>query len=169
MSKKLVVDSSVLIVLSRKEILEEYLKRKKHEGYEVLIPKAIAKELIDEPRRLAKEIGKRSPALASKIIESVEAINAAIDHGLIRIETVNYQKYSRAIDNVRKYLSQLEAKLEHTVKKGDPELIALTIQLHDKFKQKIFVSTEDKALLRALKSFSKRVDYEVLESQRSRS
>jgi hypothetical protein len=83
--------------------------------------------------------------------------------------TVNYRKYSRVIDNVRKYLSQLEAKPEHAVKKGDPELIALIIQLYDKFKEKIFVSTDDKGLLRALKSFSKRVDYEVLRSTWSRS
>jgi len=169
MSKRLVVDSSVLIVLSRKGTLEEYLKQRKHEGYEVLIPRAVAKELVDEPRKLAREILKKSPVLASKITQSVEAINAVIEDDSIRVVTVNYRKYSRVIDNVRKYLSQLEAKPEHAVKKGDPELIALIVQLYDKFKEEIFVSTDDKGLLRALKSFSKRVDYEVLRSPWSRS
>jgi len=165
MSKKLVVDSSILIVLSRRGALEEYLRQKKHEGYEVLIPRAVAKELIDEPRRLAGKIAGKSPALASRITQSAEAIDTAIENDLIRILTVDFRKYSRIIDNVRKYLSQLEAKPEHAIKKGDPELIVLIIQLYDKFKQRIFVSTNDKGLLRALKSFSRRVDYEVLENQ----
>ena len=56
MSKKLVVDSSILVILSRRGTLEQYLKQKKDEGYEILIPKAIAKELLDEPRRLMREI-----------------------------------------------------------------------------------------------------------------
>jgi len=163
MSKKLVVNSSVLIALSRRGTLEQYLKQKTDEGYEVLIPKAIARELLDDPKRLARKIRKISPTLASKIIQSVDAIDAAIEHELIRVETINYRKYSRVVDNVRRQLSQLEAKPEHAIKKGDPELIVLIIQLYDKFKEKIFVSTEDKGLLRAIKPFSDKVEYEVIE------
>jgi len=165
MSKKLVVDSSILIVLSRRGALEEYLRQKKHEGYEVLIPRAVARELIDEPRRLAVKIAGKSPTLASKITQSIEAISTAIENDLVRVVTVDFRKYSRIMDNVRKQLSQLEAKPEHAVKKGDPELIVLVIQLYDKFNERIFVSTDDKGLLRALKSFSRKVDYEVLENQ----
>jgi len=165
MNKKLVVDSSILIVLSRRGALEEYLRWEKHEGYEVLIPRAVARELIDEPRRLAEKIARKSPALASKITQSVEAIDAAIEDDLIRVVTIDFRKYSRIVDNLRKYLSQLEAKPEHAIKKGDPELIVLIIQLYDRFKEKIFVSTEDKGLLRALKSFSGRVEYEVLHGE----
>lgn len=164
MSKKLVVDSSILIVLSRRGALEQYLKQKKHEGYEILIPRAVARELIDEPRRLAVKIAGKSPALASRITQSIEAISRAIENDLVRVVTVYFRKYSRIMDNVRKQLSQLEAKPEHAVKKGDPELIVLVIQLYDKFNERIFVSTDDKGLLRALKSFSSRVDYEILES-----
>jgi len=164
MSKKLVVDSSILIVLSRRGALEQYLKQKKHEGYEILIPRAVARELIDEPRRLAVKIAGKSPALASRITQSIEAISRAIENDLVRVVTVYFRKYSRIMDNVRKQLSQLEAKPEHAVKKGDPELIVLIIQLYDKFNERIFVSTDDKGLLRALKSFSSRVDYEILES-----
>lgn len=164
MSKKLVVDSSILIVLSRRGALEQYLKQKKHEGYEILIPRAVARELIDEPRRLAVKIAGKSPALASRITQSIEAISRAIENDLVRVVTVDFRKYSRIMDNVRKQLSQLEAKPEHAVKKGDPELIVLVIQLYDKFNERIFVSTDDKGLLRALKSFSSRVDYEILES-----
>jgi len=164
MSRKLVVDSSVLIVVSRRGALEEYLKWRKREGYEVLVPRAIARELTEEPRKLAGEIKKRSPSLANNIIQSIEAVNTAIDQGLIRVVTVNYRKYSGVIDNVRKYLSQLEAKPEHATKKGDPELVALVIQLHNRFKKKVFISTQDKGLLRALKSFSTTVEYEILEN-----
>jgi len=164
MNKKIVVDSSVLIVLNRRGKLEEYLRRKRDEGYEVLIPRAIANELLDEPRKYAEEIKVASPALASKILNSVETVNTAIKQGLIKVETVNYRKYSEIIDNVRKHLSQLEAKPEHTVKKGDPELITLMIQLYDKSREKVLFSTKDKGLLKALKPFEKRVEFEVLES-----
>jgi len=162
MSKKLIIDSSVLIVLSRKGELEEYLKKKKQEGYDILIPRAIARELTDEPKKLATGIKKRSPLLASSITQSIEAINAAVDDGLIKVAKVDYRKYSGVIDNVRKYLSQLEAKPEHAIKKGDPELVALVIQIYDRFREKIFISTQDKGLLRALKSFSTVVEYEAL-------
>jgi len=74
---------------------------------------------------------------------------------------VTYREYSRVVDIVRKHLTQLEAKPEHAVKKCDPELIVLIIQLHERFKEKIFVSAKDKVLLRMLKSFSSRVEDEV--------
>jgi len=163
MSKRLVVDSSILIVLSRRNTLEEYLQRRKKEGYQVLIPKAIARELIDEPEKLARNIRAKSPVLADKILQSVEAINEAIEDNLIKLETVNYRKYSKLIDNVRKHLSQLEAKPQHAIKKGDPELIALAVQLYEKSRKKVYVSTEDKALLRTFKSFRDRVEYEISE------
>jgi len=163
MSKRLVVDSSILIVLSRRNTLEEYLQRRKKEGYQVLIPKAIARELIDEPEKLARNIRAKSPVLADKILQSVEAINEAIEDNLIKLETVNYRKYSKLIDNVRKHLSQLEAKPQHAIKKGDPELIALAVQLYEKSREKVYVSTEDKALLRTFKSFRDRVEYEISE------
>jgi len=164
MSKKLVLDSSVLIILNRRGTLEEYLKRKKDEGYEVLIPKAIVRELIGEPKKYAKEIEEKSPVLASKIMDLVERINLAIEHDLIRVETVNYRKYSRIMDNVRKHLSRLEARPEHAIKKGDPELIILVMQIYDEFKEKVFLLTKDKGLLVALKPFEGKVEYEVLES-----
>ena len=72
MSKRLVVDSSILIGLSRRRTLEEYLLRRKKEGYQVLIPKAIKRELIDEPKKLAREIRAKSPVLADKILQSQE-------------------------------------------------------------------------------------------------
>jgi len=85
-----------------------------------------------------------------------------IAQGLVKVETVNYLKYSTIMNNLRKHLSKLEAKPEHAVKKGDSELIILVIQLYEKHGEKIRVSTKDKGLLRALKPFNKRVDFEVL-------
>ena len=67
------------------------------------------------------------------------------------------------MDNVRKHLSKLEATPEYAIKKGDPELIALVIQLYDQAKEKVFVASLEKGLLKTLKQFSKEVEYEVTE------
>ena len=77
---------------------------------------------------------------------------------------MNYRKYSKVMDNVRRHLCKLEATPEFAIKKGDPELIALVIQLYDEAKEKVFVATLDKGLLKALKPFSDEVDYEILET-----
>lgn len=101
--------------------------------------------------------------MANRILDSVARINSAIKRGLIQVETVNYRKYSEVMDNVRKHLSKLETMPEDVIKKGDPELIALVIQLYDEGKEKVFVASLDKGLLKALKPFSKKVEYEVTE------
>ena len=163
MHRRLVVDSSVLIALSRKGELEDRLTRWKSEGYEVKIPKAIAEEVIEEPKRFAQDIRERAPVLADTITASATRIKTTIEQGLIKVETVNYKTHSKIMDNVRKHLSKLDAKPEHAIKKGDPELIALVIQLYDEAKEKVFVATLDKGLLKALKPFSNEVEYEVLE------
>ena len=163
MPSYLAVDSSILIFYDRKGKLEDFLQQKKKENYKVIIPKAIAQEVIDEPKGFAEKIRETAPESANKILDSVGRINAAIAQGLIQVETVNYRKYSKVMDNVRKHLSKLDAKPEYAVKKGDPELIALVIQLYDEAKEKVFVATLDKGLLKALKPFSNEVEYEVLE------
>ncbi len=163
MCRQLIVDSSVLIALSRKNELELRLKHWKSQGYEVKIPRAVAQEVVDEPRRLAQETTERSPVLAEKIRVSATRIQTAIEQGLIKVETVNYKRHSKAMDNVRRHLSKLEVKPEHAIKKGDPELVALVIQLYDEAKEKVFVATLDKGLLKALKPFSNEVEYETLE------
>ena len=163
MPNYLVVDSSVLIFFDRKGKLDEFLQEKKKENYTVIIPKAVAKEVVNEPKRFAEKIQEAAPELAVKILGSVGIINAAIEQGYIQVETVNYRKYSKVMDNVRNHLSKLDAKPEYTVKKGDPELIALVIQLYNEAKEKVFVATLDKGLLKALKPFSDEVEYEVLE------
>jgi|SRR3972149_5254413 len=166
MSKKLVVDSSVVIALSRRGTLERNLKGKKDQNFEIVIPEAIARELLDEAKKLSATLRRKRPVLANKISRSVESINSVMELGLLRVEPLDYRAYSQTIDNVRKYLSRLEAKKEHAVKKGDPELIALIIQLYDTFGEKVFIASEDKGLLRALRHFSKRIEYEhiVIES-----
>ena len=163
MPSYLVVDSSILIFYDRKGKLEDFLRQKKKENYKVVIPNAIAQEVVDEPKGFAEKIREASPESAKRILNSVERINTAIEQGLIQVETVNYRKYSKVMDNVRKHLSKLDAKPEYAVKKGDPELIALVIQLYNEAKEKVFVATLDKGLLKALKPFSNEVEYEVLE------
>jgi hypothetical protein len=163
MPNYLVVDSSILIFYDRKGKLENFLQGKKKQNYKVIIPKAIAQEVIDEPKGFAEKIRETSPELANRILDSVARINTAIEQGLIQVETVNYRKYSEVMDNVRKHLSKLEATPENATKKGDPELIALVIQLYDEAKEKVFVASLDKGLLKALKPFSNEVEYEVTE------
>ena len=163
MPSYLVVDSSIVIFFDRKGKLEDFLRQKRKENYNVMIPKAIEKEVVDEPKWFAEKTRETDPESANKILDSVERINSAIQQGLIQVETVNYRKYSKVIDNVRKHLSKLEAKPEYALKKGDPELIALVIQLYDEAKEKVFVATLDKGLLKALKPFNAEVEYEVLE------
>jgi len=58
-------------------------------------------------------------------------------------------------------LSGLESSPEYTIKKGDPELIALIIQLYYEANEKVFVATLDKGFLKALKSFRDKVEYDV--------
>jgi rRNA-processing protein FCF1 len=158
----LVVDSSVLIFFDRKGTLEDFLRQKKKENYKVIIPKAIAQEIVDEPKRSSEKIRETAPELANKMLGSVRRIDAAIEQGLIQVEMVNYRKYSKVMDNVRKHLSKLEAMPEYAVKKGDPEFIALVFQVYED-KGKVFVATLDKGLLKALRPFSNEVEYEVLE------
>jgi len=163
MPNPLIVDSSILIFFDRKGKLEDFLRQKMKENYEVKVPKAIVQEVVDEPIGFAEEIREIAPEAVRKILDSAGRIDRAIQQGLIHVETVNYRKYSKVMDNVRRHLSKLEAKPEHAVKKGDPELIALIIQLYDETKEKVFVATLDKGLLKALKPFSNEVEYEVLE------
>ena len=139
------------------------MRQKKKENFKVIIPKAIVQEVVDEPKEFAEEIKETSPESANRILISVERISAAVEQGLIQVEAVNYRKYSKVMDNVRKHLSKLDVKPEYAVKKGDPELIALVIQLYDEVKEKVFVATLDKGLLKALKPFSGEVEYEVIE------
>jgi predicted nucleic acid-binding protein len=162
MPKRIVIDSSVIIALNSEGKLESQLGQWVKEGYESVIPRAVAEEVIDEPLRWAKKIRGKIPAIAEKIDASVNKIENAIEHGLIKQEKVNYRKYSKVMDNVRRHLSSFEAKPEHAIKKGDPELIALVIQLFEEKQEKVFASTFDKGLLKALKPFSDKVEYEVM-------
>ena len=162
MPSYLAVDSSILIFYDRKGKLEGFLLQKKKENYKVIIPKAIAQEVIDEPKGFAGKIRETAPESASKILDSVGRISTAIEQGLIQVETVNYRKYSKVMDNVRKHLGKLDATPEYAVKKGDPELIALVIQLYDEAKEKVFVATFDKGLLKALKPFRKDIEYQTI-------
>ena len=159
----LVVDSSILIFYERKGKLEDFLRQKKKANYKVIIPKAIAQEIVDEPIEFAEKIRETAPELANRILDSVARISKSIEQGLIQVEIVNYRKYSKVMDNVRKHLSKLDVKPEYAIKKGDPEFIALVIQFYDEVKVKVFVATLDKGLLKALKPFSNEVEYEILE------
>ena len=163
MPKYLAVDSSILIFYDRKGKLADFLLQKKKENYKILIPEAIAQEVVDEPSGVAERIRETAPESANRILESVGRMKTAIEQGLIQVEIVNYRKYSRMMDHIRKYLSKIEAAPEYAIKKGDPELIALVIQLYDETKEKIFVATLDKGLLKALNPFSNEVEYEILE------
>ncbi|MGD6805844.1 MAG: hypothetical protein ACQCN4_02670 [Candidatus Bathyarchaeia archaeon] len=60
-------------------------------------------------------------------------------------------------------MGKIDSKTEYAINKGDPELIALVIQLYEETKRKVSVATLDKGSLKALKPFSGNIEYEVLE------
>lgn len=163
MHSYLVVDSSILIFFDRKGKLQEFLQQKKKENYKVVIPEAIEREVVDEPREFAQKIQTSFPSLADKILDSVDNMSNAIEQGFIKVEIVNYRKYSKLMDNVRKHLSKLESKPEYAVKKGDPEFVALVVQLCEENSAKVLVMTLDKGLLKALKPFRAKASYEIAE------
>lgn len=101
--------------------------RRKRRKTKVIIPKAIAQEVINEPKEFAEKIKETSPETANRILDSVGRINTAIEQSLIQVENVKYRKYSKIMDNVRKHMIKLEASPEYLIRKGDPELIALVI------------------------------------------
>ena len=62
MPSYLVVDSSILIFYDRKGKLTDFLQQKKKENYKILIPKAIAQEVVDEPKGVAEKSEKHLPS-----------------------------------------------------------------------------------------------------------
>ena len=66
MPSYLAVDSSILIFYDRKGKLEDFLQQKKKENYKVIIPKAIAQEVIDEPKGFAEKSEKQLPSRQTK-------------------------------------------------------------------------------------------------------
>jgi rRNA-processing protein FCF1 len=164
MPRYLVIDSSAIIFLDRKNRLEDFLRQKNKENCKVIIPEAIAQELVDEPKELAQKIRETAPVLAAKIFASATRVDVAIGQGLIEVQAVDYRKYSRVIDNTRRHLSKIDGTTEDSVKKGDPEIIALISQLFDRTKERVIVVTLDKGLLRSLRSCTNNVQYEILEN-----
>jgi len=159
----LVVDSSVLIALSRSGDLEASLRRRVGAGYAVVVPGAVFEEVADEPMRLAEEIAARSPALAEKIRSSAECIRGVFDAGLVRVVEVDYRRYSKVLDGVRRYLGVREGTPEHDVGKGDPELVALVSQVCGSG-GKVVVATQDKGLRRVLGVFLADADFDFIGS-----
>ena len=66
----LVVDSSILIFFDGKGKLEAFLRQEKKENYKVIIPKAIAQEVINEPTVFAEKIRETAPESANRILDS---------------------------------------------------------------------------------------------------
>lgn len=126
------------------ELLEKELRR----GYEACIPPAIAKELIEDAQRLGGELQALYPKIARNLIESSARFKRAVENWL-EIKPIDYIRYSEAIDRARVRLSKLDEKPEHTVKKGDTEVIALCTQLVDAGAEVIAI-LEDKNLKRVL-------------------
>ncbi len=74
------LDSSVIINLDRRGILTKYLNQKRDEGYELLVPRAIAEEILEDMKQYAEEIKETSLELAEKILGSVERMETAINN-----------------------------------------------------------------------------------------
>jgi hypothetical protein len=59
------------------------LLQKKKKNFKVIIPKAVAQEVVDEPKESAEEIKETAPELANRILDSVERISAAVEQGRV--------------------------------------------------------------------------------------
>ncbi|MFQ6073204.1 MAG: hypothetical protein ACE5KT_10980 [Methanosarcinales archaeon] len=159
--KVIVADSSGLIPLD-KQFAFSNSKLKK---YNIIVPPAVTKELIKDAMNQANLLEKEGDHLYSKRLrDSAKRFQNAIDAGCIQVKQINYIKYSKIIDQVRKHLSALESKSEHELKKADPEIVALTKQLCDDGFQ-VEVLTLDKNLIKQIKYVTpniKIITYDVL-------
>ncbi len=118
--KAFVADSSSLIALDRRGELGLI------KGRTAMIPPAVRKELVEDARQAAID----SP-MRNHLMVSADRFEYYIERGHIQVHDINYRRYSKVMDRVRKRLSKLEKKEEHQIKKGDVELVAMIQELKD--------------------------------------
>ncbi|MCL5984942.1 MAG: hypothetical protein M1371_00080 [Actinobacteria bacterium] len=147
MLKALVPDSSSLIFIDRRGKLD-LLKNAINKDFEVYIPPAIARELIEDSQKLAEKLHLLYPNTAKNLLESSSRFKKAVEVW-IEIRPIDYIRYSEVMDKARTRLSKFDKKWEHSVKKGDVEIIALCAQLIDNSNEVIAI-LEDENLKRVL-------------------
>ena len=154
MSKILVPDSSSLIFVDRRGKLD-LLKNAINKDFEVCIPPAIARELIEDSQKLAEKLHPLYPNIAKNLLESSSRFKKAVE-AWIEIRPIDYIRYSEAMDKARIRLSKFDKKWEHSVKKSDAELIALCAQLIDNGDE-VVALLEDENLKRILNEITENV------------
>ena len=154
MSKILVPDSSSLIFVDRRGKLD-LLKNTINKDFEVCIPPAIARELIEDSQKLAEKIHPLYPSVAKNLLESSSRFKKAVEVW-IEIRPIDYIRYSEAMDKARIRLRKFDKKWEHSVKKGNAELIALCVQLIDNGDE-VLALLEDENLKRVLNEITENV------------
>jgi len=153
-SKILVPDSSSLIFVDRRGKLD-LLKNTINKDFEVCIPPAIARELIEDSQKLAEKIHPLYPSVAKNLLESSSRFKKAVEVW-IEIRPIDYIRYSEAMDKARIRLRKFDKKWEHSVKKGNAELIALCVQLIDNGDE-VLALLEDENLKRVLNEITENV------------
>ena len=154
MSKILVPDSSSLIFVDRRGKLDVF-KNTINKDFEVCIPPAIARELIEDSQKLAEKIHPLYPSVAKNLLESSSRFKKAVEVW-IEIRPIDYIRYSEAMDKARIRLRKFDKKWEHSVKKGNAELIALCVQLIDNGDE-VLALLEDENLKRVLNEITENV------------
>ena len=154
MSKILVPDSSSLIFIDRRGKLDVF-KNTINKDFEVCIPPAIARELIEDSQKLAEKIHPLYPSVAKNLLESSSRFKKAVEVW-IEIRPIDYIRYSEAMDKARIRLRKFDKKWEHSVKKGNAELIALCVQLIDNGDE-VLALLEDENLKRVLNEITENV------------
>lgn len=154
MSKILVPDSSSLIFVDRRGKLDVF-KNTINKDFEVCIPPAIARELIEDSQKLAEKLHPLYPNIAKNLLESSSRFKKAVE-AWIEIRPIDYIRYSEAMDKARIRLSKFDKKWEHSVKKSDAELIALCAQLIDNGDE-VVALLEDENLKRILNEITENV------------
>jgi hypothetical protein len=153
-SKILVPDSSSLIFVDRRGKLDVF-KNTINKDFEVCIPPAIARELIEDSQKLAEKIHPLYPSVAKNLLESSSRFKKAVEVW-IEIRPIDYIRYSEAMDKARIRLRKFDKKWEHSVKKGNAELIALCVQLIDNGDE-VLALLEDENLKRVLNEITENV------------
>ena len=156
MSKTIVADSSILIAMDRRRKLNVLINLVVKRNIDLVVSPSILHELVIDAREASRKIYPYSPVLAEKLEKSAEKFAELVNKGIIKVVSVNYAKYSKLKDSVKKRIAKLSSKPEHLVEKADIDIIVLSIQLKDSGRS-VILASDDKTIIKTVKNFSREI------------
>lgn len=156
MSKVVVADSSILIAMDRRGELDVFVNFVVKRNIDLIVSPSILHELVVDAREASRKIYPYSSVLAEKLERSAEKFAELVDKGIVKVVSVDYVKYSKLKDFVKKRIAKLSGKPEHMVEKADVDVVVLSFQLKDSGRS-VILASDDKTIIKAAKSFSKKL------------